>query len=148
MTLPRGVSSPYRTHPCGELGPELEGTTVQLAGWVRRRRDHGGLIFVDLADYAGFAQIVFNPDHADAFAVGEKLRSEYVVQISGTVRRRPAGTENSQLKTGAVEVAAERQRRDGSRSRDAGQRPGACEHLVVVPHGRGNLFFRCAGGEA
>ena len=105
MTLAQGVPSPYRTHPCGELGLEQENLEVSLAGWVRRRRDHGGLIFVDLADYAGFAQIVFNPEHKAAFEIGEKLRSEYVVRISGKVRKRPAGTENSQLKTGLIEVA-------------------------------------------
>lgn len=96
--------SPYRSQACGECSTNLVGQQVQLAGWVRRRRDHGGLIFVDLADYSGFAQIVFSPEYSSAFAVGEKLRSEYVVSIQGRVRNRPAGTENAQIPTGSVEV--------------------------------------------
>jgi aspartyl-tRNA synthetase len=81
------------------------GTTVTLAGWVHRRRDHGSLIFVDLRNRDGIAQIVFNPEQAsDAHKTAETLRNEWVVQVSGTVTRRLEGTENPNLATGQVEV--------------------------------------------
>jgi aspartyl-tRNA synthetase len=88
---------------CGALRSGDEGSTVELNGWVNRRRDHGGLIFVDLRDHEGVTQIVFDPQHA-SFAQAEHLRNEDVVRLSGSVRRRPEGTENARLPTGEVEV--------------------------------------------
>ncbi len=93
-----------RSHYCGEIDESLIGEEIQLAGWVNRRRDHGGVIFIDLRDRTGIAQIVFDPDHADAFEIGEHVRSEYVLNINGVVRERPEGTINEDLPTGRVEV--------------------------------------------
>jgi aspartyl-tRNA synthetase len=95
-----------RSHYCGEVTTDLLDKDVTLAGWVHRRRDHGGVIFVDLRDREGLVQVVFNPENKELFAQAESLRSEYVVQIKGKVRNRPAGTVNSNLKTGAIEVVA------------------------------------------
>ena len=96
-----------KTHGCGVLRPEHVGAAVTLAGWVHRRRDHGGLIFIDLRDRSGLAQVVFNPEESPAsHAIGEQLRSEWVVQIVGEVRRRPEGTVNPRMPTGEVEVLA------------------------------------------
>ncbi len=95
-----------RSHYCGKLDLSLTGETVQLCGWVNSRRDHGGVIFVDLRDRAGIAQIVFDPDNPVAFAAAEGVRSEYVLRVEGEVRRRPAGTENPHLHSGMVEVLA------------------------------------------
>jgi aspartyl-tRNA synthetase len=92
---------------CGELRAQDEGSEVTLAGWVHRRRDHGGLVFIDLRDHSGLVQAVFNPkDGAEAYAVADGCRPEYVVQVQGTVGRRPAGTENRGLPTGEIEVHA------------------------------------------
>lgn len=92
---------------CGVLGMEYVGREVILNGWVNRRRDHGGLIFVDLRDRSGIVQVVFDPSHApQAHAVAEEVRSEYVLAVRGIVRKRPAGTENPELPTGDVEVVA------------------------------------------
>jgi len=88
---------------CGALRAGDDGRTVQLCGWVNRRRDHGGLIFVDLRDHEGVTQIVFDPQHP-SFAHAEHLRHEDVLQVRGAVRRRPAGTENLRLQTGDIEV--------------------------------------------
>jgi aspartyl-tRNA synthetase len=97
-----------KTHSCGELRASHEGESVTLAGWVHRRRDHGGLIFIDLRDHDGLTQVVFNPkDAADAYAVGDAARGEYVLQVEGTVARRPKGTENLNLATGEIEVKAQ-----------------------------------------
>jgi len=93
---------------CGALTATDVGATVQLDGWVNRRRDHGGLIFIDLRDRDGITQAVFDPSQAEAFAVAETLRNEDVVRLEGLVRRRPAGTENPKLSTGEIEVAADR----------------------------------------
>lgn len=90
---------------CGALRAGDAGKTVELAGWVNRRRDHGGLIFVDLRDREGVTQVVFDPQHA-AFGEAEHLRNEDVLRVTGTVRRRPEGTENARLATGDVEVPA------------------------------------------
>ena len=97
-------NSPYRTSYCGELGVESVGQTVRLAGWVRRWRDLGGLVFIELGDYTGGFQIVFEPEDKDVFAIAEKLRSEFVISVGGEVRKRPEGTENSSLATGEVEL--------------------------------------------
>jgi len=88
---------------CGALRETDKGATVQLDGWVNRRRDHGGLIFVDLRDYDGITQIVFNPEHP-SFGEAQHLRHEDVVRVQGVVRRRPAGTDNPRLETGDIEV--------------------------------------------
>jgi len=97
-----------RSHYCGHLNLTHAGQSVTLSGWAHRRRDHGGVIFVDLRDRHGLAQVVFDPDNATAFAVAEGVRSEYVLRVTGTVRKRPAGTENPNLPSGQIEVAAER----------------------------------------
>ncbi|MBS3799794.1 MAG: aspartate--tRNA ligase [Thioalkalivibrio sp.] len=93
-----------RTHLCGRVTENELDSEVTLCGWVNRRRDHGGVIFVDLRDHAGLVQVVFDPDREEVFARAEQLRSEYVIRMSGRVRRRPGGTENPDLTTGAVEV--------------------------------------------
>ncbi|MGQ0545593.1 MAG: aspartate--tRNA ligase [Betaproteobacteria bacterium] len=95
-----------RTHYCGELSAALVDRVVTLAGWVHRRRDHGGIIFIDLRDREGLAQVVCDPDRKEAFAAAERVRSEYVLKIVGKVRRRPAGTVNPDLRSGEVEVLA------------------------------------------
>jgi len=82
------------------------GEEVRLCGWVHRRRDHGGLIFVDLRDREGLVQVVFDPDRPEMFRLAEQIRSEYVLQVRGRVRPRPEGTENRDLATGEVEVLA------------------------------------------
>jgi aspartyl-tRNA synthetase len=91
---------------CGALRAADEGTTAELYGWVNRRRDHGGLIFVDLRDHEGVTQIVFDPQHP-SFSEAERLRHEDVLRVRGTVRRRPAGTENPRLATGDIEVGVD-----------------------------------------
>ena len=94
-----------RTHYCGEISARDEGTEVVLFGWVQRRRDLGGLIFVDLRDREGVVQIVFDPDSDEALhAEARKIRGEYVLAVAGKVRRRPTGMENTQMLTGEVEV--------------------------------------------
>ena len=93
-----------RTHLCGELDRSSIGADVRLCGWVQRRRDHGGVIFVDLRDRTGRVQIVLDPDRPEQFQVAESLRNEYVLSISGRVRLRPEGTENPDMPTGEVEV--------------------------------------------
>src|SRR5438477_12488599 len=95
-----------RTHYCGLTTEALLGQTVSLCGWVHRRRDHGGVIFVDLRDREGLVQVVCHPEAVALFADAEKLRNEFVVRVAGTVRARPAGTVNAQLATGEVEIAA------------------------------------------
>jgi aspartyl-tRNA synthetase len=93
----------YRTHTCGVLRAEDIGKEVRLSGWCHRIRDHGGVLFIDLRDHYGITQVVADPD-SPAFKTAETLRSEWVVRIDGKVRRRPGGTENPELPTGAVEV--------------------------------------------
>ena len=93
-----------RSHKCGELNTEHLGQTVALCGWVHRRRDHGGVIFIDLRDRAGLVQVVFDPDAAESFAIAEHVRSEYVLRIEGIVRARPEGTHNPNMFTGEIEV--------------------------------------------
>ena len=96
-----------RTDYCGLVDRRYLGQSVTLTGWVHRRRDHGGVIFVDLRDREGIVQIVFDPDRAATFATAEKLRSEYCVAVTGRVRPRPEGTVNPNLVSGAIEVLAE-----------------------------------------
>jgi aspartyl-tRNA synthetase len=100
------TSNPYRTHSAGELRAKNVGERVRLAGWVHRRRDHGGLIFIDLRDRWGIAQITFDPDRPEVFATAERLRPEWSVSVEGEVVRRPAGNENPDLATGEIEVEA------------------------------------------
>ena len=95
-----------RTHYCGLVTEALLGQTVTLCGWVNRRRDHGGVIFIDVRDREGYVQVVCDPDRASTFAVAENLRNEFCVQITGLVRARPEGTTNDQLKSGKIEVLA------------------------------------------
>jgi aspartyl-tRNA synthetase len=96
-----------RSHYCGQVDDKLIGQEVTVAGWVNRRRDHGGVIFIDLRDREGLLQIVFDPDAADMFKEAERLRSEYVVKVKGRVRERPAGTVNANLASGRVELLAQ-----------------------------------------
>jgi aspartyl-tRNA synthetase len=93
----------YRTHTCGDLREAQAGEEVRLSGWCHRIRDHGGVLFIDLRDHYGITQCVVDPD-SPAFPQAEKLRSEWVVRIDGTVRQRPAGTENAEMPTGFIEV--------------------------------------------
>lgn len=93
-----------RTCYTGQVCRDHLGQTVTLFGWVHRRRDHGGVIFIDMRDRAGLAQIVFDPDNEQAFAIAEKLRNEFCVRITGLVRERPEGTVNTELASGAVEI--------------------------------------------
>jgi len=95
-------------YSCGAIGNLQAGTEVDLRGWVNRRRDHGGLIFIDVRDRDGITQLVFDPALGGAFEAAQSLRNEDVIAVRGVVRARPAGTENAKLATGAVEVAAER----------------------------------------
>jgi aspartyl-tRNA synthetase len=93
-----------RSHYCGQLNESHIDQEVILYGWMHRRRDHGGVIFIDLRDREGIAQVVYDPDAADSFATAERVRSEYVLRIKGLVRRRPEGTENPEMPTGMIEV--------------------------------------------
>lgn len=93
-----------RTHYCGQLNASLCDETVVLCGWAHRRRDHGGVIFIDLRDRDGLAQIVCDPDRPEMFKLAESVRNEFCLKITGKVRRRPAGTENANLASGEIEV--------------------------------------------
>lgn len=95
-----------RTHYCGHVDEKLTGQEVTVAGWVHRRRDHGGVIFVDLRDREGLVQVVFDPDLADVFKEAERLRNEFVICVTGKVRERPGGTANTNLRSGKIEVLA------------------------------------------
>lgn len=98
----------FRTHTCGELHASNIGQQVTLAGWVNRRRDHGGLVFLDIRDRYGITQVIADPEHSpEAHRLASELRSEYVVQVSGKVVPRLAGTENPNLSTGDIEIAAD-----------------------------------------
>jgi aspartyl-tRNA synthetase len=102
----RERNNPYRTHNAGELRKPNVGEDVRLAGWVHRRRDHGGLIFIDLRDRWGITQITFHPEREDVFSRAERLRPEWSISVEGEVVRRPEGNENPDLPTGAIEVEA------------------------------------------
>jgi len=93
-----------RSHYCGEINEAHLGQEIELCGWVHKRRDHGGVIFIDLRDREGIVQVVYDPDRAEPFAIAESIRSEYVVKLKGRVRARPEGTVNDKMKTGKVEV--------------------------------------------
>jgi len=99
----------YRTHTCGELTTSEKGQKVTLSGWVNRRRDHGGLIFIDLRDRYGLTQVVFDPSsNKDAHIEAEAIRPEFVLRIEGIVRLRPKGGENTNMKTGEIEVLGDK----------------------------------------
>lgn len=99
----------FKSHTCGELNKQFIGQTVTLAGWAHRRRDHGGLVFIDLRDHFGLTQVVFNPSSSpQAHQVATEIKSEYVVQVFGKVSARPSGQENPGLVTGEIEVLVER----------------------------------------
>ncbi|ABM18791.1 aspartate--tRNA ligase [Marinobacter nauticus] len=93
-----------RSHYCGGINESHIDQEVTLCGWVHRRRDHGGVIFLDLRDRDGMSQVVVDPDTPESFALAEKVRSEFVIKVTGRVRRRPAGTENNNMPTGQVEL--------------------------------------------
>ena len=95
-----------RSHYCGEVNESLNGQEIEVCGWVHRRRDHGGVIFIDLRDREGLLQIVFDPERPEIFAQAERIRSEYVLKVTGVVRPRPDGTVNPNMRTGEIEVLA------------------------------------------
>jgi len=96
-----------KTHTCGELSHDCVGQVVTLAGWVHRRRDHGGLTFVDLRDRWGLIQVVSDPEYAEAHETMSGLRAEYVIQVSGNVRGRPDGASNPDMVSGDIELVAQ-----------------------------------------
>tara|TARA_R110000851_G_scaffold7342_3_gene28617 strand:+ start:3415 stop:5301 length:1887 start_codon:yes stop_codon:yes gene_type:complete len=100
----RKLHTMMRTHYCGQLNETLADQEITLCGWVHRRRDHGGVIFLDIRDREGLAQVVFDPDREETFALADSVRSEYVVRIRGKVRARPAGAVNPNMASGAIEV--------------------------------------------
>src|SRR5487761_714814 len=102
----RNIARLMRSHYCGQVGDQLIGQTVEVAGWVHRRRDHGGIIFVDLRDREGLLQVVFAPDAEEVSREAERLRNEFVIRVKGRVRERPAGTVNANLASGRVELLA------------------------------------------
>jgi aspartyl-tRNA synthetase len=104
MAIAETQVAPMRSNYCGLVTEALMGQSVSLCGWVNRRRDHGGVIFIDLRDREGYVQVVCDPDRADMFATAEGVRNEFCVQIKGLVRARPEGTTNDSLKSGKVEV--------------------------------------------
>ena len=93
-----------RSHYCGDLRIEHIGQEITLTGWVHRRRDHGGVIFLDVRDREGITQVVFDPDREESFALADSVRNEYVIEVKGLVRARPEGTENKEMPTGSIEV--------------------------------------------
>ena len=97
-----------RTHYCGEVGESSIGRIVTVAGWAHRRRDHGGVIFVDLRDREGLLQVVFDPDAAEVFAMAERVRNEFVLKVTGLVRAAPAGHREraSEIRAGRAAVPA------------------------------------------
>ena len=96
-----------RSHYCGEINESLLGKEIEVCGWVHRRRDHGGVIFIDLRDREGLLQVVFDPDRAEIFELAERIRSEFVLRVKGLVRARPEGTVNPNMRTGRIEVLAQ-----------------------------------------
>lgn len=104
MNMPQNFPLNARSHTCGQVDLAVLDQEIKLVGWVNRRRDHGGVIFVDLRDRDGMVQIVFDPDDLMVFGMAESLRSEFVIRVIGKVRRRPAGTENPNIVSGQIEV--------------------------------------------
>ena len=96
-----------RTQYCGQVTQTYLDQEIKITGWVHRRRDHGGIIFLDLRDREGMVQVVFAPENKALFAQAETLRNEFVIQVKGRVRKRPLGTVNANLATGEIEVEAE-----------------------------------------
>ena len=94
-----------RTNYCGLTTEALLGQTVTLCGWVHRRRDHGGIIFIDMRDREGLVQVVCDPDRPEVFRIAESIRNEYCLRVTGTVRSRPEGTVNDTLVSGRIEVS-------------------------------------------
>jgi aspartyl-tRNA synthetase len=97
----------HRSHYCEQLNTGHIGESITVSGWVHRRRDHGGVIFIDLRDASGILQLVFDPSNKELFAEAEKIRSEYVLSVSGSIRHRPEGTVNSDMITGEIELLVE-----------------------------------------
>src|SRR5688572_20740252 len=95
-----------RTEYCGFTDTRFLGQKVTLCGWAHRRRDHGGVIFIDLRDREGLVQVVCDPDRPETFAAADRVRNEFVLRVTGIVRRRPEGTVNATLRSGEVEVLA------------------------------------------
>ena len=91
-----------RSHYCGELNAACVGEKVELYGWVHRRRDHGGVIFLDVRDRTGIVQVVYDPDTEESFATADRVRNEFVLKMTGRVRPRPEGTVNPDMATGEV----------------------------------------------
>ena len=106
-----GTSKPplrrVRSHTCGQLNATNDGTIVVLLGWAHKRRDHGGVIFIDLRDRYGLTQVVIDPSSPIAHKEAEKIRNEYVVLMQGKVRKRPEGMKNTKLSTGEIEVVVD-----------------------------------------
>lgn len=99
--------SNYRDYFCNDIGKEQLGKTLKLSGWVHRRRDHGGVIFIDLRDHSGLMQLVFNPSHKEVFSIADRLRSEYVITVKGQIDKRPPESINASLPTGNMEMTCE-----------------------------------------
>jgi len=93
-----------RSHYCGQISEAELDAQVTVCGWVNNRRDHGGVIFIDLRDRSGIVQVVIDPDTAESFAIAERVRGEYVLKASGRIRYRPEGTENPDMVTGKIEL--------------------------------------------
>ena len=102
------ISGKYRTHLCEDISTSHIGKQIMVSGWVHRRRDHGGVIFIDLRDVSGILQLVFDPENQDLFSTAEKIRSEFVISVTGILRERPQGTINDHMKTGEVELLVEK----------------------------------------
>ena len=97
-----------RSHYCGQINESHVDEIVTLYGWMHRRRDHGGVIFIDLRDREGIVQVVYDPDAEETFTTAERVRSEYVLRIEGKVRIRPEGTENPDMATGRIEILGQK----------------------------------------
>jgi aspartyl-tRNA synthetase len=137
--MPSDLSTPYRSHTCGQLRVADAGRSARLSGWVHRRRDLGQLIFLDLRDRHGITQVVIDAQESpEAHAVASRVRPEFVVSVAGEVSRRMEGTENPKLATGEIELRASTSRRKtGQRMRRA---PLACS--LTTPTSSSSVKFR------